>query len=269
MQRAEALHKIPLGKLAKSLGSSKIGLTASQAHKKLEEYGYNKLSEKGKTSLFVRFLLQFKNFFSILLLVGAALSFVGEYIAPGENSGFVGFVLIGVTILNALFTFFQEYKAEQAMKSFRNLISQEVDVLRDGKEQLIEAGYVVPGDIISLREGDKISADARIIEEHLLKVDHSMLTGESEPQLRSIQPTSDKELLSRNMVFSGTLVQSGSGKALVLRTGDSTEIGKIAHLTTTVKKRTSKIKQELKVFVSLISTIAILLGTVFFLFLFY
>lgn len=260
----ELLHTIPLHEVLKKFGTTKYGLTTEHAQERLSLHGYNVLTEKKDTSLFIRFLLQFKNFFSLLLLVGALLSFIGHFFSPGQNSDIVGFVLIGVTLLNAIFTFFQEYRAQQAMKSFRNLISPQVLLLRDHEQISIDTKYVVPGDVIILREGDKIPADARIIEEHMLKVDHSMLTGESEPQLRSTESSSDKELLTRNMVFSGTLVQSGSGKALVVRTGDETEIGKIAHLTTTVKSKESKIRAELNEFVGLISTIAIILGISFF-----
>jgi sodium/potassium-transporting ATPase subunit alpha len=150
------------------------------------------------------------------------------------------------------------------MKSFKNLLPQKIMVLRDGKKEEIEAKYVVPGDIVFLTEGDKVPADGRLIDCHNLKVDHSMLTGESEPQLRSLDATSESMLNSRNMVFSGTLVDNGWGQMLVVRTGDSTEIGKIAQLTHSVPKHDSKIKRELAQFVKVISGIAIGLGILFF-----
>lgn len=212
----------------------------------------------------MRFLLQFRNFFSILLLAGAALSFFGHRVDPTGGSNIIGWALICVTFLNALFTFIQEYKAEQAMKSFKDLLPAKISCLRDGKEIEIEAKNLVPGDVVILKEGDKIPADGRIIHSELLRVDHSMLTGESEPQLRSIEVSSENELLSRNMVFSGTLVQSGSGAFVVVRTGDTTQIGTIAHLTSSVKKKDSKIRREIKEFVKVISIIALVLGVVFF-----
>ena len=198
-----------------------------------------------------------------MLITGAVLAFVAHYFSPEDGSHYIGYALIGVTILNAIFTFFQNLKAENAMKSFKNLLPQKITVLRDGKEDFIETKFLVPGDVIILREGDKVPADCRLLEENLLKVDHSMLTGESEPQLRSIKATSDKELFSRNMVFSGTLVQSGSGKAIVVKTGDETNIGGIAKLTLGVKAHKSRIHQELGEFVKVISIIAIVLGITF------
>jgi sodium/potassium-transporting ATPase subunit alpha len=123
---------------------------------------------------------------------------------------------------------------------------------------------VVPGGVFVLREGDKISSDARIVECFNLKVNHSALTGESEPQLRSLKATHKDPLLSRNMVFSGTLVQNGSGKAVVVATGDNTQIGKIAKLTTDVQNKTSHMQKELGHFIKIISAIAIILGILFF-----
>ncbi|MBN1175721.1 cation-transporting P-type ATPase [Candidatus Woesearchaeota archaeon] len=257
-------HKKSIEELYDYLETRETGLATSRAEKLIHSYGYNEITEKKKTPLLIKFLLQFKNFFSILLLVGALLSFIGDFFVSGDEGHLIGYALIGVTVLNALFTFIQDYRAEQAMNSFKNLLPPKIDVMRDGKEIEIEAKYLVPGDIILLNEGDKIPADARLIEAHHLKVDHSMLTGESEPQLRSVDCTSEKELESRNMLFSGTLVRSGTGKAIVVRTGDETEIGKIAHLTDTVTVKESKIKKELNEFVKVISSIAIFLGISFF-----
>lgn len=258
------VHKLSVGQVYLKFHSGKSGITQDQAKKLLDYYGRNVLSQKDQTPWWLKFLLQFKNFFSLLLLVGAILSFIGDYFQPNSGNDIIGYALLGVTILNASFTFLQEYKAAQAMKAFSNLLPQQVTVVRDGKHEQVEAQYLVPGDLIVLREGDKIPADARIVEEYTLKVDHSSLTGESEPQLRSLEATHEKEILSRNMVFSGTLVQSGSGKAIVVRTGDYTQIGQIAHLTSDVKVQKSKIKIELEEFVRLISTIAICLGVGFF-----
>jgi sodium/potassium-transporting ATPase subunit alpha len=115
-----------------------------------------------------------------------------------------------------------------------------------------------------LNEGDKITADCRLLEVNSLKVDHSSLTGESEPQLRSLEHTNDKPILSRNMVFSGTLVQSGSGKAVVITTGDNTRIGKIAKLTQDFGDQQSHMQKEISHFIKIISYIAIFLGISFF-----
>ena len=262
--RKKIYHKQSLRELFEEFHSSKYGLSSEQVPLLRERYGWNRLSQKKEKPLLIQFLLQFKNFFSILLLVGSLLSFVGEYMSPGEGNALVGFALLGVTLLNAGFTFFQEYKAKQAMKSFQNLLPPKIQVLRDHNKVMVETVDLVPGDIIFLQEGDRVPADARLIEQNSLKLDHSMLTGETDPQLRSLDCTSEKELMSRNMVFSGTLVQSGTGKALIVRIGNETEVGKIANLTSAVDEKDSKIKRELNEFVKIISTIAIILGFIFF-----
>ncbi|MCB9358979.1 cation-transporting P-type ATPase [Candidatus Woesearchaeota archaeon] len=258
-------HTIKIKELFNSLSSSPDGLGNAEAEHRLAKYGKNKLSEKKEKPIIVKFLLQFNNFFSYLLLFGSLLSFVSEWLLPGQGSIYVAWALLGVTVLNAVFTFIQEFKAERAMKSFKNLMTSTVVVIRDGKKQQIDSADLVIGDIMVLSEGDKVTADARIIEQEQLKVDHSALTGESEPQLRSVDATSKNILLSRNMVFSGTLVQSGMGKAVVVATGDKTQIGTIAQLTHDVQNQVSHLQVEIAHFIKIISYIAIFLGISFFL----
>jgi sodium/potassium-transporting ATPase subunit alpha len=258
------IHKIPLQQLFETLGSSHNGLTEEESQNRLRAYGPNKLSEKKEKPLIVKFILQFNNFFSYLLLLGALLSFISESIQPGQGSIYVGFALVGVTVLNAIFTFVQEQKAEKAMKEFKKLMTSKVVVMRNGRKQQIDSTCLVPGDVMLLSEGEKITADARLFSMSNLKVNHSALTGESEPLLRSIEPTSNKILLSRNMVLSGTLVQSGTGEALVVSTGDNTQIGKIATATRSIDVQVSHIHKQIRYFIKIISYIAIVLGITFF-----
>lgn len=250
--------------LMSNLKTSPTGLSNKEVLARQKIYGKNVLSAKKKNPLWLRFLLQFKNFFSLLLLTGSLLSFISESLSPGEGSIYIAYTLLVVTVLNAAFTFMQEYKAEKAMDSFKNLMRTKIFVVREGKEKEIDASLLVPGDIIIVREGDKIPADARLFEQNILKVDHSSLTGESEPQLRSLKCTSSEMINSRNMIFSGTLVQSGSGKAIVVQTGNETEMGRIANLTEEVKIEESNIQRELNYFIKIISYIAIGLGIIFF-----
>ncbi|MFP4403238.1 MAG: cation-translocating P-type ATPase [Nanoarchaeota archaeon] len=258
------VHKKTIKKIFEKLNTAENGLSSCEAHERLNKYGKNILSEKKDKPLIIKFLLQFHNFFSYLLLIGAFLSFLSEYLMPGQGSIYVGFALLGVTILNAIFTFIQDYKAEKTMNSFKKLMNSHVEVLRDGTKHEIDSEDLVIGDIIYLNEGDKITADARIIELNDLKVDHSSLTGESEPQLRSLNATSDNVLLSRNMVFSGTLVQSGHAKAVVVATGDNTQIGEIAKTTNLVSAQISHLQLQISYFIKIISFIAIFLGISFF-----
>ncbi|MFH1770665.1 MAG: HAD-IC family P-type ATPase [archaeon] len=258
-------HSVPIKELYRRVESSKNGLTSKEADARLEKYGENTIEEKDKTPIIFKFLKNFTNFFALLLMAGSLLAFTAEFISPGEGNLYIGFALIIVVFLNAVFTFIQEYQSEKIMQSFKNMMPTKIMVLRDGKKEEILAKHLVPGDIMYLEEGNKIPADARLIDQHLLKVDHSSLTGESEPQLRTLETTDENILESRNMVFSGTLVQSGTGLALVYATAMNTQIGHIAKLTKETKTVISPLKKELNHFIKIISTIAIILGTVFFL----
>ncbi len=258
-------HLISLDNLFKKLNSNKEGLNSNEAITRIQEFGENIISEKNDVSPIVKYLKNFANFFAILLITGSALAFFAEFLNPGDGNIYIGFALIIVVFLNATFTFIQEYQSEKIMDSFKNMMPSKIQVLRDGKRIEILGKDIVPGDIIFLSEGDKIPADARLIEHHQLKVDNSSLTGESEPQLRSIETTHKNILESRNMLFSGTLVQSGTGTALVYGTGMNTQIGKIAHLTKQTANQLTPVRKEINHFIKIISTIALVLGVVFFL----
>jgi len=264
-QEQATIHQLPLPKVMELLVSTFSGLSEQEVQERLKRFGPNKLTEQKELSFLVKFLRQFNNFFSYLLLLGAALSLVSEWLQPGEGAIFIAVALMGVTVLNASFTFIQQHKAEKAMKSFKNLMTSKVVVLRQEERRQIDSTDLVPGDVMLLSEGDKITADARLFEITGLKVNHSALTGESEPLLRSTRPTSGKLLLSRNMVLSGTLVQSGAGKAVVVATGDDTQIGRIAGATRGIGIEASHMQREIGYFIRIISYIAIFLGVTFFL----
>jgi len=257
-------HKIRLEHLYRGLGSSHIGLSSEEARSRLERYGFNILETKKNRPIILKFLKQFTNFFALLLMTGAILAFIAEYLAPGQGNIYISIALAGVVVLNSIFTFIQEYKSEKIMETFKKMLPEKSDVLRDGKIKRIESKELVPGDIILLSEGDKVPADGRLIEQNALKVDNSSITGESEPQLRKLMCTHENILESRNMVFSGTLVQAGNGKALVYSTGMHTEIGKIVRLTKETKRVKTPLHKELSHFIKVISSIAIILGIGFF-----
>ena len=240
------------------------GLSEQEAAKRLQECGSNVLEETGKESLLKAYLRQFWNFFSILLIIGALLSFLAEYLDPGKGNLYIGIAIVLVVILNSTFAFIQEYQAAKTMESFRQLLPPHAKVLRDGKIRDVLASEIVAGDVILVEEGDKIPADGRLIETNVLKVDNSTITGESEPQLRALECTHPNILECRNMVFSGTLVQSGNGKAIVFGTGPNTQIGKLAILTEQISNVETPIRRELNHFIKIISAIAITLGVVFF-----
>ncbi len=258
-------HKIPLQELFQRLQCDASGLTDKQVEDRLAENGYNELQVKQSTPEIIKFLLQFKNFFALLLMFGGSLAVLAEQLDPGQGNLYIACALFGVVLLNGIFTYIQEHQSEKIMESFRHMLPSMVNIWRNGSKQQIEARYVVPGDVMMLYEGDRIPADGRIIEQTRLKIDLSSLTGESEPELRHTECTSENILESRNMVFSGTLVQSGTGKVLVYATGMQTQIGNIVQLTKETGQVETPIRKELKHFIKIISSIAIFLGVVFFL----
>ncbi|OPY12009.1 MAG: Calcium-transporting ATPase 1 [Syntrophus sp. PtaB.Bin001] len=248
----------------RALVSSENGLSEKEAAKRLTEYGFNEIREAHKTSLAMKFLRQFTHFLALLLWAGAALAFLSEYLHPGENMATLGFAILGVIFINAVFTFIQEYRAERALEALKKLLPFYVRIIREGRERKLLSRETVPGDIILLSEGDRVPADARLLEDSVLRVNNASLTGESEPSLRSSTPSQGELLESPNIVFAGTTVTSGSGKALVFATGMRTEFGRIAHLTSTVQQDLSPLQKEIVKATRLVATIAALVGIFFF-----
>lgn len=213
------------------------GLTSEQVGERLKRYGENKLQEKKKKSVFVKFLEQFKDVMIIILLVAAAVSFAIA-VFEGVNHGtwgelFEPLLILLIVVLNAIMGVAQENKAEKALDALKNMSAPHARVIRDGKEQIIGADMLVPGDIILLEAGDFVPADARLISSASLKSEESALTGESVPSekdataiIEENAPIGDRQ----NMVFSGCSITYGSAVAVVVATGMSTEMGKIANL---------------------------------------
>ena len=258
------VHETEIEAVYKALESSPEGLPDAEVKKRFLSFGSNEIQEKRKTPLSIKFLKQFFNFFAILLWIAGGLAFLGEYLSPGEGNLNLGIAIIGVIFINAVFTFYQEYKAERAAEALKRMLAPEARVIREKKELQIPAREVVVGDIILLSEGDRVPADGRLTEQYELKVNNAPLTGESIPQTRSTEPEMGELLEAKNAVFSGTTVVSGSGRAVVFATGMGTEFGKIAGLTQEIKEEKSPLQKELAFFIKVISAIAVLLGIVFF-----
>lgn len=208
------------------------GLSGEEALKRLETHGENKLTEKKKETLLQRFFNQFKDAMIIILLIAAAISFgISLY---NREEGFVEPILILlIVVLNAALGVAQESKAEKALDALKKLSAPHARVIRDGKESVIDAALLVPGDIIHIEAGDFIPADARLFQSASLRSEESALTGESVPSEKdaalSVEenaPLGDR----RNMVYSGCSVAYGRGRAVVTATGMNTEMGKIAHM---------------------------------------
>ncbi len=258
-------HVIGPEEFMRRLNTTTEGLSTEEALRRRGICGSNVLEKKKKESLLKKYFKQYGNFFAILLLFGSALSFTAEYLDPGRGNIFIAIALLGVVILNATFTFIQEYQAEKIMESFQDLMPPTARIRRDGEIVELPASGIVAGDIVYLEEGDKVPADGRLIVQNSLKVDNSPITGEAEPQLRSLECTHDEMLECRNMVFSSTLVQTGNGEAVIFSTGSDTQIGKLSQLTQETMSVQTPIRKELDHFVKIISSIAIFLGIAFFL----
>ncbi len=214
------------------LGTSKDGLSNHEAQRRISIEGKNAISEGKKVHAIIVFLNQFKSLPIILLIIAATFSFlVSEQdlsISPHFSPEGIAIVLI-ITI-NAIIGFFQERGAEKAIAALKKLSALKVKVLRDGTKQLIDSQHLVRGDIIFLETGDKIPADARVIEHHSFSTVEAALTGESLPSRKHADSLHNETPLAerKNMVYSGTIVSSGRATAVVAATGNSTEIGKIA-----------------------------------------
>ncbi len=259
------IHNLTKEGVLLTLVTSENGLSEEEAKRRLSEFGFNEIKEAKKKSLYIRFFKQFTHFLAILLWIAAFMSFLSEYLHPGEGMLTLGIAIIAVIFINAGFTFIQEYRAEKALEELKKLLPFYVKVLRDGKEKEIYARDVVHGDVILLSEGDKVPADARLIETSGLRVNNAPLTGESEPMLRRHEAYEGEFIESHNIVFAGTAVVSGSGRAVSFATGMQTEFGRIAHLTGAVEAGLSPLQKEIVKATRVIAVIAAVVGVFFFL----
>lgn len=258
------INSLTIEEVFKHLVTSENGLSSEEAEKRLSEFGPNEIKEIKKISLSIRFLKQFTHFLAILLWIGAGLAFSSEYLHPGEGMLTLGLAIIGVILINAVFTFIQEYRAEKAFEALKKLLPFYIRVMRENKEREILASELVHGDIILLSEGNKVPADSRLIDTTYLMVNNAPLTGESEPMPLQPGPCEGDLTESNNIAFAGTTVVSGSGKAIVFATGMRTEIGRIAHLTSAVERGLTPLQKDIVKATRIIAFLATLIGLVFF-----
>ncbi|OFW57645.1 MAG: ATPase [Candidatus Solincola sediminis] len=242
------------------LHTDQAGLTLQDAKKRLEEVGRNVIEKKAGVPLWRKMITNFTHFFAIMLWLAAVLSFIGDM--PE-----LGYACIAVIIINGIFTFWQEFKAEKAIESLQKILPKKARVLRAGEEMEIDAEELVPGDLVVFEAGNSISADTRLIESREMRVNNSALTGESEPQMRISEALGEeKSSLADlpNMVFAGTSVTAGSGRGVVYATGMNTELGRIAYLTQEVKEDLSPLQKEMGKVTKILGGIATGLGVLFF-----
>ena len=228
--------------------TSASGLSASQASTRLEEHGRNKLREAKKDSLVKRFLMQLKEPMLIILMIAAVLSVVTSY-AAGEPEWSDAIIILAVVLINSILGVFQENKAEKAIEALQEISAATSHVLRDGKVLTIPSEEIVPGDVVLLEAGDSVPADGRIIECASMKIEEAALTGESVPvdkQVDKIDAEGDVPLGDRkNMVYMGSTVVYGRGRAVITATGMDTEMGKIATAIQTAKEEATPLQIKL------------------------
>lgn len=223
------------------------GLSDSEAEKRLEEYGENKIeSSKKKKGIIGRFFAQLNDIMIIILLAASAASF-GVSLLKGEADFTDSVIIIAIVILNAVMGVFQESRAEKAVEELKKMSAPKARVIRSGKIKEIPSEEIVPGDILILEAGDMVSADARIIENKGLMTDESALTGESHPVSKNTDKYAENTPVADrlNMVYSSSYITGGRGKAAVTATGMSTEVGKIASMIDDSKDNETPLQKRL------------------------
>jgi len=264
-------HKISLDAFFnKHKTSAEQGLTTSDAKARLERDGPNELTPPATTPEWVKFCQQLFGGFSTLLWIGAILCFIAYFLESRTNPNamkdnlYLGIVLATVVIITGVFSYLQERKASNIMDSFKNMVPDQANVIRDGKCQTVLARELVIGDVVQVKGGDRIPADIRIIEASGMKVDNSSLTGESEPQARLPEFTHENPLETKNIAFFSTNCNEGSATGVVILCGDNTVMGRIATLTSGLESGDTPIAKEIEHFIHIITGVAVFLGVTFF-----
>jgi len=247
-------HAIKEEELFKQLKTDKNGLTSGEAEKRLGLYGYNELKKIRRLNAFKILLSQFTSFLIIILIIAAIISAIA-----GEATDAI--VILVVIVINSFLGFNQEYKAERAIEKLKEMLVPKAKAIRNGKVEEIDARGLVPGDILILEEGDNISADCRIISSESLQVNEASLTGESVPEDKMPGILKERtDLADRtNLLYQGTQIVKGKGKAIVIATGMRTEFGKIAEMVQKVQPEENPLKEKINHFAKILGFLAIFL----------
>ncbi len=237
-------HTLTPGEALAVVGTDRIqGISDAEASRRAQRFGPNALPERRRRSLFAVFLHQFKSPLIYLLLIAAAVAaVVGHRTDP--------LVIVAVVLINAIIGTLQEGRAERSLAALRRLAGNRAQVVRDGTARVVEAREVVPGDILLLAAGDAVAADARLLEAAALQVAEAALTGESVPVTKDVEAVPAETVLAerRNMVHAGTYVTAGRGRAVVMATGLTTEIGHIAALAESASQPATPLERRIAQF---------------------
>ena len=248
---------LPQEEVVGALQSTPEGLTEQEATLRLEHFGPNQLPHLKRRPLLLRLVDQMLHFMAILLWVAGALAF-----AAGTPQ--LGWAIWGVVLINGGFSFWQEFQAERTLSTLASSLPQQAQVWRDGVLRSVAAEALVPGDRVSIEEGERVPADCRLLRSSALMLDLSVLTGESQPVPRQIDPLPLREGLRplpaaecANLLLAGTTVASGRGEAMVFATGLETEFGHVAHLTASTRRGISTLEQQVGKIVHTITLVAV------------
>lgn len=252
-------HSISTEETIKKVSGDKDGLSSEEAEKRQQEFGQNKLPEKGGMNPFLLFLKQFKDFLILILFIAAGIAFWAQQMADV-------YIILAVILFNAIMGFTQEYKAEKAIKAIKNLDQKHALVLRSGEEKEIPVEDVVPGDIMILKEGNTIPADGRLLETKELRTAEASLTGESMPIDKETNPVEEDSPIGDriNMVWKSTNIVNGKGKAIVTAIANQTEIGKIARSMGEMEIQDSNFRKKTGLLGKQMAVIAILTSAIIF-----
>ena len=259
-------YELSADRLLKEFRTTKNGLNLNDIKKRQSDFGKNIIERKEEKNYYKEYFKQYIEFFPILLEIAGVLAFIAEHYQPDQGNDILGYAIFGAVIINATFTFWQNFKADKAMEALLKLMPTIIKVKREGKILEVDAGELVPGDIIILEEGDKIAADGVLLESNELYINISSLNGESKPSKRELTCKGAKrEIDAKNMVFAGTSVVNGSGEAVIVATSMATEFGKIATLTSNIEKGLTPLEKEIINMTKILTILALIAGVVFFL----
>ena len=248
-------HARSAGACLEDLRSSARGLDDAEAGRRLAAHGANRLPAPAGRSLLARIGTQFNNVLIYALIASACVTALLDHWVDTA-------VIVAVVIVNAVIGFIQEGRAEEAMAAIRNMLAPHATVMRDGERRSIDAADLVPGDIVLVEAGDRVSADLRLLTAHGLKAEEAVLTGESVPVDKAVAPVSpDAPLGDRSsMLFSGTLVAAGAGRGLVVATGADTEVGHISGLLASVETLTTPLLRQMDLFARWLTVFILLIA---------
>ena len=255
----EKAYAQSLTEIFKNYNTTEKGLSNHEAEQRLHSFGFNEIQAYKKDNAWKILLRQFSSPLVMILLAALVISyFFGEKIDS--------FIIAIIVFINALLGFVQEYRAERALEALQKMAPPKAVVLREGKEMLIESRKIIPGDVMIFKVGDKISADARLIEAHDVKMQEAVLTGESQPVTKQLEAVDAKKGLAdrNNMLYTSTIVINGRGKAVVTATGMKTEVGKIARDITEAQEKVAPLQKNIRAMGKYLSIAVVLIALLVF-----